>query len=223
MVQTTQGGSEAVTAAKDAGSGRQRLLTAAAEEFSEHGYAGASIAAIAARAGVGKSTIFHHFESKDALYLAVIEAAAGEFARTLDQVLDGTRDVHDSLAEFQLAHLQHMFRNGKVAALVLRELRGEGPGKVAGQVRDVVAGNFQRLVNYLAAVRELGGIRQDVEPRVAALTMLSVNAFAFQFREVLRDFPGLDVEQAPDRFAAAVTDLVFRGLKVIPEAKGDKE
>jgi TetR/AcrR family transcriptional regulator len=214
-------GSESVSRVADAVSGRQRLLAAAAEEFSQHGYAGASIAAIAARAGVGKSTIFHHFESKDALYLAVIEAAAGEFARILDQVLDVERDEHDSLAEFQLAHLRHLFRNDKVASLVLRELRGEGPGETAGQVREVVAGNFQRLVDYLVAVRGRGRIRQDVDPQVAALTMLSVNAFAFQFRDVLVDFPGLNVEDAPDQFAAAVTDLVYRGLNAEPEAEGD--
>ena len=215
--------SEKMRPGMDAVSGRQRLLTAAAEEFSQHGYAGASIAAIAARAGVGKSTIFHHFESKDTLYLAVIEAAAGEFARILDQVLDVERDVHDSLAEFQLAHLRHLFRNDKVASLVMRELRGEGPGETAGQVREVVAGNFQRLVNYLEAVRGHGGIREDADPQVAALMMLSVNAFAFQVREVLMDFQGLNVEDAPDQFAAAVTDLVFRGLNVVPETEGEKE
>lgn len=203
-------------------SGRERLLTAAAEEFSRHGYAGASIAAIAGRAGVGKSTIFHHFESKDALYLAVIEGAAGEFARTLDQVLDVDRDVHDSLEQFQVAHLRHLFRNAKVASLVLRELRGEGPGETAGKVRDVVAGNFQRLVEYLAAIRGRGGIREDVDPQVAALTMLSVNAFAFQCRDVLREFPGLDISGDPDQFATAITDLVVRGLNVGPEAEGDK-
>lgn len=207
----------------DAAPGRERLLAAAAEEFSQHGYAGASIAAIAARAGVGKSTIFHHFESKEALYLAVIEGAATEFARILDQVLDVDGDVHESLAEFQLAHLHHLFRNDKVASLVLRELRGEGPGETAAQVREVVAGNFRRLVNYLAAVRAKGGIREDIDPEVAALTMLSVNAFAFQVREVLRDFQGLDVEDDPDRFSAAVTDLVLRGLNVVPDAEGEKK
>jgi len=216
-------GTETIDRPPDAATGRQRLLDAAAEEFSQHGYAGASIAAIAARAGVGKSTIFHHFESKDALYLSVIEGAATEFARTLDQVLDVTRDVQESLADFQVAHLRHLFRNDKVASLVLRELRGEGPGETAGQVREVVAGNYRRLVEYLAVVRASGAIRNDVDAEVAALTMLSVNAFAFQIREVLKDFQGLDVGDDPDGFAAAVTDLVCRGLNVATVSEGKKE
>ncbi len=215
--------SEKAVRGGDATTGRQRLLAAAAEEFSQHGYAGASIAAIAARAEVGKSTIFHHFESKEALYLAVIEGAATEFARTLEQVLDVERDVHESLSDFQLAHLRHLLRNDKVASLVLRELRGEGPGETAGQVREVVAGNFRRLVEFLAAARMRGGIRKDVDPEMAALTMLSVNAFAFQIREVLMDIQGLDVGGDPDGFAAAVTDLVCRGLNIAGEAKGEKE
>jgi TetR/AcrR family transcriptional regulator len=192
--------------------GRQRLLAAAAETFSLHGYAGASISAIAARAGVSKSTIFHHFDSKESLYLAVIQEAAAEFGQTLDQVLDVSRDAYTSLAEFQLAHLEHLNRNRQVASLVLRELRGEGPGETAERVSRVVAVNFARLVEFLAALQTAGRIRGDADPEAAALAMLSINAFAFQIGDALLALPGLNVADDPKRFAAAITDLVFHGL-----------
>ena len=50
---------------------RQLILTVAAELFSEHGYNGTSIRDIAARVGLLPGSVYHHFHSKDALYLAV--------------------------------------------------------------------------------------------------------------------------------------------------------
>ena len=47
---------------------RRLLLEAAFEEFAEHGYAGARVASIAARAGVNKQLISYHFGGKRGLY-----------------------------------------------------------------------------------------------------------------------------------------------------------
>jgi AcrR family transcriptional regulator len=54
---------------------RGKLLEAAAEVFSEQGYAGASIHAIADRAGVTSGALYRHFESKADLLLHVVEQA----------------------------------------------------------------------------------------------------------------------------------------------------
>ena len=213
MVETINETSVSAKARSDVSSGRRRLLTAAAEEFSRHGYAGTSIAAIASRAGVSKSTIFHHFENKKALYLSVIEAAAGDFASTLDQVLVTKRKAEESLSDFQQAHLAHLHHNQQVAMLVLRELQGDGPGETTGMVSEVLAGNYNRLVRYLAAARDKGEIRSDADLEVAALVMFAANAFVFQTRQVLQEFPGLDLDRRPERFTCAVSDLIFRGLR----------
>ena len=49
------------------------LLAAALEEFAERGYAGASMAAAAARAGVTKGLIYHYFPGKAELFRAVVD------------------------------------------------------------------------------------------------------------------------------------------------------
>src|SRR5262245_11749501 len=53
---------------------RERILAAAQEEFSEHGFAGARVERIAQRAGLNKQLISHHFGGKQALYDAVLRA-----------------------------------------------------------------------------------------------------------------------------------------------------
>lgn len=52
---------------------RERILDAALGAFAERGYEGASMAPIAARAGVTKSVIYDHFPSKAHLHQALVE------------------------------------------------------------------------------------------------------------------------------------------------------
>lgn len=52
---------------------RSRLLEAAASEFAEKGYAGASLDAIAERAGRTKGAVYSNFESKAELFLALLD------------------------------------------------------------------------------------------------------------------------------------------------------
>jgi len=52
---------------------RRAILEAATAEFVEHGFAGASVNEIAARARINKRMLYHYFGKKDDLYLAVLE------------------------------------------------------------------------------------------------------------------------------------------------------
>jgi AcrR family transcriptional regulator len=52
---------------------REIVLDTAGRLFGEHGYDGITLNALAAAAGVTKPVVYRHFESKRALYLAVLE------------------------------------------------------------------------------------------------------------------------------------------------------
>lgn len=54
-----------------------QILAVAVAEFAAHGYGGASVATIAARAGISKPLIYQYFDSKDGLYLACLHRIAG--------------------------------------------------------------------------------------------------------------------------------------------------
>jgi AcrR family transcriptional regulator len=67
---------------RDADESRARILSAAVAEFAAGGYRGASIGAIAARAGMSQSGLLHHFPSKELLLAAVVDARRSEHRQT---------------------------------------------------------------------------------------------------------------------------------------------
>lgn len=54
---------------------RDRILSIAAEEFAERGYAGTSIGGIAKRAGVGKGLVQYYFKAKVDLAVEIVQGA----------------------------------------------------------------------------------------------------------------------------------------------------
>jgi TetR/AcrR family transcriptional regulator, mexJK operon transcriptional repressor len=64
---------------------RTQILSGAAEVFAADGYEGASMARIAAVAGVSKGTLYNHFDSNAALFTAyVVEKCDQHLARVFD-------------------------------------------------------------------------------------------------------------------------------------------
>jgi len=65
-----------------------RILEAAADSFAQNGYDGTGVAEICHRAGVTKGAFYHHFPSKQALFLELLE----QWLAGLDAQLEATRD-----------------------------------------------------------------------------------------------------------------------------------
>jgi AcrR family transcriptional regulator len=95
---------------RNAESTKQRLLTAATEEFSEHGFAGARIDRIAERAGTNKRMIYAYFGDKDKLLEAVMQLRIAELGKAL-------RFTAEDLGETAAARFDYMLANPDVRRL----------------------------------------------------------------------------------------------------------
>ncbi|MCC6780032.1 MAG: TetR family transcriptional regulator [Hyphomicrobiales bacterium] len=59
----------------DSNPSKRRILDVAADEFAKKGYDGARVDEIARRCRVSKNLIYHYFDGKEALFIAVLERA----------------------------------------------------------------------------------------------------------------------------------------------------
>lgn len=76
---------------------REQILEAAVQEFQERGFQGASMDRISERANVSKRTVYNHFESKEALFKAIVEMIFDEITETLDVVYDPALPLEEQL------------------------------------------------------------------------------------------------------------------------------
>ena len=67
---------------------RARIIEAAIKLFSARGYNAASVDDICEAAGISKGAFYHHFESKQALFLALLDG----WLQTIDNAIDASRD-----------------------------------------------------------------------------------------------------------------------------------
>jgi AcrR family transcriptional regulator len=95
---------------RDAQATRELLLTAASEEFAEHGQAGARIDRIAERAGANKRLLYRYFGDKDDLFGAVLERHIGLLAEAVPL-------TPDDLGAYAGAEFDYMVRNPQALRL----------------------------------------------------------------------------------------------------------
>jgi AcrR family transcriptional regulator len=82
MVEKRQSRREAVSGHK-----RELILDAAKQVFAEEGLEGASLRAIAVRAGYTPAALYFHFESKEAIYAEILKRSLASLGAEVDQAV----------------------------------------------------------------------------------------------------------------------------------------
>ncbi len=178
----------------DARRNYQKLLTAAAEAFTERGTDDVSLEEIAKRAGVGIGTLYRHFPTRQALLEAVYRDQVEALRARADELI-ATKPPAEALASW-LRDLLDFGRTKRMLTTALltthnkdSELMSSGSRMVRGAATDILTG-----------AQEAGVARADANP---ADLMRLVHAIS-----LTAEWAADDSEQA-DRLLALVLD----GLK----------
>lgn len=191
---------------------REKLMLAAEHLLRTDGLARLTTRAIAREAGVAEGALYHHFNDKAALLLAIVRDRMSDFREILDDLplQVGQRTVKENLE--QVLHTAYvsqqkiapiicsLFADRKLLASVQRTL-AECGAKQTYPVEVVAA--------YLAAEQRLGRVTPQIAPRAAAQSMLGGGFHAAIFDHLLgRDLGGASPRRwAQDTVQAAVSGL----------------
>src|SRR5215203_4779625 len=91
---------------RDGSATRDRILDAAQRLVLERGFAGTSVDAVLSEASVTKGGFFHHFPSKQALGLALVERYAAVDLQALEDFMGGAEASSDDPAEQLVAFVR---------------------------------------------------------------------------------------------------------------------
>ena len=103
---------------------RERLLRSARELIEEDGYSGASVVAIAERAGVAAGTLYRHFTSKEELFVEVFRSVCDREVRAMRAAAEAMPDeaTHvDRLEEVLATFARRALRRPRLAWALIAE------------------------------------------------------------------------------------------------------
>ena len=101
---------------------RAAILRAAAEEFAEHGIAGARTEAIAREARVNKALLYYYFKDKETLYGAVLDNAFSGLKATVFRVLDSDLPPREKIMTYVGTYFDFIASNQVYPKLMQREM-----------------------------------------------------------------------------------------------------
>src|SRR2546423_1341946 len=103
--------------------GREAILDAAAQVFTERGFRGGTVEAILERAGLSKGTFYWHFESKDELMLAVIAERVERPVKELIEMLRSA-SAEENVSLMANRRFAEFLERGRDAILLEHEYEG---------------------------------------------------------------------------------------------------
>ncbi len=184
-------------------SARERLVEAAFGLFDEHGFDETTVEDIAARAGVGRTTFFRHYRSKEAVIFPVHDELLEAIAARLEAAAPSTRDL--AVVEAARIVLRHYLSEGERARQRYRLITS------VPSLRDrEMAGlrQYQRL--FAAALVSRWPGDPEAELRADLMSSAVVAAHNHVLRRWLRGAP-IDAETELDRAMTMVIDQASKG------------
>lgn len=169
---------------------REHLLKVAREAFSQLGYAGASMGDIAGRAGIRKSSLFHHFATKDDLYREALGTVIADLGARVAEALAGEGNFRERGDRSTMAIQRYLGSNPVAARLLMREFVDGGAALTAAG--DAVATVIDSTVKLIEAGMAEGHIPHG-NAKHLAMSVIGVHFQFFATPEVSARIFGVDV------------------------------
>lgn len=206
---------------------RARLLDAAIETFAARGIAAATLREIAKAAGATPALLHYYFKSKRKLVAVVLGERVEPFvAASVAPLLDPMPSPRATLRRFLETHMRNIAANPWMPRLMVREVLSEG-----GSLREHMQANFSAVLSpkvfmLITAAQRRGEIRNDLQPMLIGLSLVSLAVFPFAAAPVWREVAKAFLHNVPasrqrGNRAPAATDteaLIAHTLALIDSA-----
>lgn len=181
---------------------RRAILDAAAAEFSEHGYHDGSISGITRRAGVALGSFYTYFDSKDAVFRALVRDMSGQVRDYVTPRIAGAKDQIDAERLGLLSYLEFARAHKEIYRIV-----DEAEFVDYTAYREHYESTVGRIAARLKTAAQRGEVRPDVGD-IHAWAIAGMNVFLG-----LR-FGVWDESLDPEEVAKIANDMLADGLRI---------
>ena len=213
-------------AARDPVQTQRRILRAARNEFMRHGYSGARIERISRAARSSDRMIYYYFESKETLYLEVLESVYAELGDAESALaLDPNRPV-EALDQLIAFTWRYYLEHPEFVALLSNEnlMRGAHITKSV-KVKLLSRPVIEILGTILAEGERQGVFKRGLDVKKVYLTLAALGYFYLSNRFTLSSFLGTDLMQPSecDAWLAEIRRVMMAAVGVAGGAADRQE
>lgn len=182
---------------------RERILAAAVETLKREGYAGLTIAKVAARAGESKALIAYHYDSKNGLIAAAGRAVAEAITERVLGAIEGARTVEQLVRRIAVCTEQIADEDPRILRVYF-DLAAVSV--VEPEVRRTIAAinaRWREVVTERLVAAEDG----PAPRRAPAVTLLVLAGIQGLSLERIESGPGPELERARELFVRSVSGI----------------
>ena len=175
-------------AQKDAEKTRTRILASALALFAKKGYEHTTFTDIAARLKMTKGAVYWHFESKEALLMALVDEMLERFGRQISELMPKEELTFPAVAEMMVKNAERIVEDPRgTAFFMLMKTQVRWRDASMASVREDLLTNqrFGPFHAFLTAVDNdvrAGRVRADVDAEEVAAACLAVWESLVQWR-----------------------------------------
>lgn len=153
----------------------RKILDAARDEFGERGFADSSIVAITQRAGVALGTFYTYFDTKEAVFQALVRDMSDQVREHVAPAFEGASDAIDGERRALESFLQFARKHRDVYRII-----DEAEFVEPSAYRNHYETTANRIADRLKSARKKGEIASDLTDRdldILAWAIMGANVF----------------------------------------------
>jgi len=195
---------------------RELILDTAFELILANGYSNTKIIDIAAKAGIGKGTVYEYFDSKESIVLELVNTRAkNEYMKIFDAVelLPTCREQLTKYLELHIATTAKYSLNVTDFRNEFLRSNSEISMKIIESIHSIIFIHFEFIHNLIKKGISTGELK-NLNPSTAALCFLGSLNFYFGMIHACSECPELELFQRNNPFGDenSILDCMFNGF-----------
>lgn len=193
---------------------RRHILETAIREFATKGYDGTNINVVAKKAGISVGSMYKYFDSKEDLFLMIIDICIQVLEDTLKKVIESDDNITKKI-EKVFREILKTSRESKDLICLYNEMTTIGSKNLVERVsRDIESISAKAYSELIIKGQSNGEIRSDIDPKMGAFFLdnlfmsLQFSYSCDYYRERFRTYCGEDIEEKDEFVVHELCKLV---------------
>lgn len=193
------------------------ILDAAERLFSSRGFSATTIKMIAEESGQNSALLYYYYDSKESLYRHVLDRVIGALQSEAAERINSATDPEAVITAVVESQVAFTANRPNLQVLLSRELIDWKAAHAEPAIRTLAATLFERIRAAIARGQETGVFRADLDPRFAAISVISQVGYLVLARPVVGILLGRGAEGPTSddlrRFGQHAAEFALAGLR----------